>query len=303
MFRREDGLDRARRFFNRGDVDQAAWILWEARRRALEGNDIWRLAAIDACSAGMRRRLSADDRLPGFDGHLRGRESGDGGQTPTFPLHEDEDVDITPLSLGIALAGAAVMLVAVFLPQFESTTFSQIEKNTLIQNGDGWGYIVLAVLAAGAAYRAYRGRKRTSATVILGGLGIALAVYDGTSHSARELCSASSNFQSNCSLGTPGIGIYAAGVGALLVLIGGWQMLRADKTTSTVEEHDSRPALPGEVTIHELIVSEEVLPPAIGSAPANESGPEVSRAGPTGNDCWPSTNAGPVARGRAHFRD
>lgn len=147
-------------------------------------------------------------------------------------------VDVTPLSLGIALAGAGVMLIAVFLPQFESNAFSQIEQNTLIQNGGGWWFLGLAVAAAGAAYRGYRGQKRTFAPVVLGAIGIAFAIYYGTSHSARRLCSAASGFSSDCSLGRPGIGIYAAGVGGLLVVLGGWQMFRS-QVIDTFDDDES----------------------------------------------------------------
>jgi cytochrome c biogenesis protein CcdA len=77
MFRREDEVARAERFFDRGDVEQAAWILWEARRRALKGNDPDRLAEIETRHATLRVRLAGDDRLPRFDG-VKG--FGSGGQ-------------------------------------------------------------------------------------------------------------------------------------------------------------------------------------------------------------------------------
>jgi Short C-terminal domain len=126
---------------------------------------------------------------------------------------------------------------AVFLPQFESNSFARIEKNSLIQNGDGWWFIVLAVLAAGAAYRAYRSNRRSFASVVLGTIGIAVAIYYGTSHSQRRLCSLGpSTFGQNCTLATPGIGIYAAGVGGLLVLIGGWQIFRSSAPDTEVRE-------------------------------------------------------------------
>jgi Short C-terminal domain len=150
---------------------------------------------------------------------------------------EKAAVDVTPLSLGIALVGAGVTLLAVFLPQFESSTFAPIEKNTLIQNGDGWWFILLAVLAAGAAYRAYRGQRRTFAPVVFGAIAILLAIYYGTSHSQRRLCSAISG-GSDCTLGTPGIGTYAAGVGGLLIVIGGLQMFRAAELVYDDEEED-----------------------------------------------------------------
>lgn len=147
--------------------------------------------------------------------------------------------DVTPLSLGIVLAGAGLMLIAVFLPQFESSTFAQIEKNSLIQNGGGWYFIALAVLAAGTAYHAYRNQRRSFGAVLFGAIGIGTAFYYGTSHSQRELCSVSSvTFAQRCSLGTPGIGIYAAGVGGLLVMIGGWQIFKSELVERDMEEED-----------------------------------------------------------------
>jgi hypothetical protein len=136
------------------------------------------------------------------------------------------------------LVRAAVMLIAVFLPQFESGSFAGVEKSSLIQNGDGWWFIALAVLAAGTAYRVYRNQRQSFAAVGFGGIGIGCAIYYGTSHSQRELCSAVSSFASHCSLATPGFGIYAAGVGGLLTLIGGWQIFR----TPAADEQHEKPA-------------------------------------------------------------
>jgi hypothetical protein len=254
MFRREDALARAERFFDRGDVDQAAWILWEARRRALKANDGWTVAAIDSCSASMRERLDGDDRLPAFDAHLKGYESAaPDAELRAHPVStEEKDADVSPLSLGIVLVGAGVMLISVFLPQFESNTFAQIEKNSLIQNGGGWWFIGIAVIAVGAAYHAYRARVRSYVPAIFGGIGIGVAFYYGTAHSQRELCSAASSFQSNCSLGTPGIGIYAAGVGGLLILIGGWQIVRS---------------APAELNEAEVAAAAAPAPPAQAPAP------------------------------------
>lgn len=96
------------------------------------------------------------------------------------PTDTDRPADVTPLSFGIVLVGAAVMLIAIFLPQFETSSFARIEKNSLIQNGDGWWFIGLAVLAAGTAYRAYRNQRQSFAAVALGAIGIGLAIYYGT---------------------------------------------------------------------------------------------------------------------------
>lgn len=237
----QKALDEAQRCFDRGQIEAAAWLLRQERSRAVAARDFAGTAEIDEISSAMRQRLLGDERLATFDAHLT---SGPGQVTP---LADNRAADVTPLSFGIVLAGAALMLIAVFLPQFESTTFSQIEKNSLIQNGDGWWFIGLAVGAAGTAYRAYRNQQRSFAAVVMGAIGIGVAVYYGTSHSQRELCSAATNFNSHCTLGTPGIGIYAAGVGGVLALIGGWQIYKAPASESgneTVQTASPAPSGP-----------------------------------------------------------
>jgi uncharacterized membrane protein YidH (DUF202 family) len=136
-------------------------------------------------------------------------------------------VDVTPISFGLTVVGAAIMLIAIFLKQFEANTFAVIEKNSLVQNGDGWWFIILAVLICGAAWRAYSRKRSTFGPVAFGLIGIGMALYYGLAHSQLTLCSASSAFASNCHQARPGIGIYAAGVGGLLAVIGGWQIFRA----------------------------------------------------------------------------
>lgn len=223
-------IRKAKRLFDRGDVNEAAWLLWEVWREADEDRDTYRLKQVEEAAAEMRERLQGDDRLQAFEEHLRGH--GVPGTTVDAAhriVDTHEPVDVTPVSLAIALVGAALMLLAIFLPQFESNTFSQIEKNSLIQNGDGWWFIGLAVGSTGAAYRAYQQQRRTFAPVVLGGIAIAAALYYGVSHSARRLCSVADTM-SDCTLATPGVGIYAAGVGGLLVVIGGWQIFRSDPT-------------------------------------------------------------------------
>ena len=244
MFKKQDGIAKAQKRFEKGYVEDAAWLLNDERRRALAHNDSGSLEEIDEVVSVMRERLAHDERLAAFDAHLVGRESpGPAWTELTAHLADDEEpADVTPLSFGIVLAGAGLMLLGVFLPQFESNTFARIEKNTLIQNGDGWWFILLAVIAAGAAYRAYRNQRRSFASVVVGAIGIGLAFYYGTSHSQRKLCSLSPGFGQHCTLGTPGIGIYAAGVGGLLILIGGWQIFRSDRAELPAEETQAPPA-------------------------------------------------------------
>jgi hypothetical protein len=151
--------------------------------------------------------------------------------------------EVTPVSLAIAMAGAVVMLIAVFLPRVESNTFGGVAENTLIQSGDGWFFIGLAVGIAGWSWRAYHRQRRTLGPVILGLIAIGVAIYDVTNRNSLRLCPVDPSLGGSCSQATASIGIYAAGVGGLLALIGGWQIWRAKQLEqATSDVWDDLPA-------------------------------------------------------------
>lgn len=140
------------------------------------------------------------------------------------------------LGAGLALIGAAVMLVSVFLPMGESSTYAKIVQNTMIQHTEGWILIVLSLCAAAAAVRRLQGEGRSWTLVVIGLLGVGFAIYVATN--GLELSSTGPTDQMDLSeaLGAlsrsekadPGVGIYAAGVGGLMVAAGGY-MLRSGK--------------------------------------------------------------------------
>jgi hypothetical protein len=144
----------------------------------------------------------------------------------------DERYEINPVGLGLALLGAVTMVIAVFLPRVESATFTfgGIQQNTLIQSGDGWLFIGIAAGIAGAAYRSWKQGKRSWAVIVLGLLAIGIAYYDGTDKDSLTLYHLDQNGDANILGGAvtadPGVGIYVAGVGGVLTLLGGWQMRR-----------------------------------------------------------------------------
>lgn len=215
---RNDAVREATRLFDDGHTANAANLLWRARQQALAAGDEEELQSIDEAVAEQRARLAGDRRLAEFDALVNGEERA----TPQIAR------DVSATSLGIVLVGAVLMFIGVFLPQFESTTFAMIEKNSLIQNGDGWVFIVLSLIAAGAAVASYTRHAGGLGIAVTGLIGVAFALFYGLAHSQLRLCSAASNFLSpNCSQATPGIGIYAAGIGAALVVIGGWLIYRA----------------------------------------------------------------------------
>jgi hypothetical protein len=162
------------------------------------------------------------------------------------PAPENEHVDTSAIGLGLALAGCAAMVVGVFLPAAESSDFGSIAHNTAIQNGDGWFFVVLALSTVGDVFRAYRARVRTWGPVIAGAIAVGAAVYLGTSNSELKLCSTDTPALggSQCEIGHPGIGLYVAGVGGLLMLLGGWQIRIAKPSpggSSVAAANEDRP--------------------------------------------------------------
>jgi hypothetical protein len=79
------------------------------------------------------------------------------------------------------------------------------------------------VIAAAATYRTYQQQSKTWTVLVIGVIGIGLAVYAGTGE-RLELTSASPGnrlFGNVRETASPGVGIYAAGAGGLLVAYGG----------------------------------------------------------------------------------
>jgi hypothetical protein len=129
-------IDHAVQFFERGDITGAAAELRNARMEALSHRDDGQLAVIDRTVGEMRELLDGND-LALFNKHIRyalpaGQEQG----SPS-----EEEVDVSPIGLAIALVGALAMLVAVFLPYADAQSFARVTENTLIQHGGGWWFI------------------------------------------------------------------------------------------------------------------------------------------------------------------
>lgn len=136
------------------------------------------------------------------------------------PLPEPEPVEINRAGVGLAIAGAVLMVVGCFLPGVESTTFSQIVDNTLIASGNGIFVIAIAVGAVAGTYRLYQQGRQDWSVFIDGLFGIAAAVYAGTGD-RLELQSLDTSLATVTVTGSPGVGIWVVGVGAGLVTCGG----------------------------------------------------------------------------------
>ncbi len=103
----------------------------------------------------------------------------------------------------------------------------------------------LAVAIGTAAWYAYRSNSRAAGTLVLGVIAIGVAVYYGKSHGSLTLCPiGATEVTAACETASPGVGIYAAGVGGLLAAIGGLGIWRAP-ADETVDA-DAEPSSPGE---------------------------------------------------------
>lgn len=153
---------------------------------------------------------------------------------PTPLLGQDEQTRVIGAGVALSVAGAALMVIAVFLPRVESTfpaqdnTFIQSgEKNAAkILTGEGWnhgyafiGYAVIIAMALPAVASSLRaaflvfsfGLFGLCTAIILGtGEGLELTSVEGGRFGIPETETAS-----------PGAGIWTAGAGGLLALLGG----------------------------------------------------------------------------------
>lgn len=152
-------------------------------------------------------------------------------RTPDASARETHrEFDVNPLALGLILAGAAVMVVSLFLPLADSSTFIRVANNRMLQHAESWGIAVLAVIAAATGYRAFKSKRLTWGPIICGLWALGMAIYMGKSDSLLQVCATSGGFGA-CEKAGAGLGIYAAGLGGALAAVGGF-FLRSAKPIS-----------------------------------------------------------------------
>ncbi|MGN6275144.1 MAG: zinc ribbon domain-containing protein [Solirubrobacterales bacterium] len=139
--------------------------------------------------------------------------------------HEESGVEIQPNAGAMALAtiAAALAVVSVFLPALETSAFSSIAKNTLIQGGGGWLVLGCAVGILGAVYRAYSTSTTTWAVFVLGLVILGVAIYSGTGDRTKLESIANPFLHKSVTVnGSPAVGIYAAGAAGILAMFAGF---------------------------------------------------------------------------------
>ena len=102
-------------------------------------------------------------------------------------------------AMGLAAIAAVLAVVSVFLPALETSAFSSIAKNTMIQNGGGWLILGCAVGILGGVYRVYSTRSYR-AVFALGLVILATAIYQGTGSRTKLETLAPTRFSANRSL-------------------------------------------------------------------------------------------------------
>jgi hypothetical protein len=149
-----------------------------------------------------------------------------------------DEVDLSPLGVGLALAGAGLLLISMFLPLAESGgSFSRVAQNTMIQHSESWALLAFALAIAATVYRAHRSRRPTWAPLILGVWVLGVAIYIGTNDDLLTLCPGQvSLYGPGCERANAGIGVYAAGVAGLLAIAGGWQLRSSSPTPADAGE-------------------------------------------------------------------
>lgn len=151
---------------------------------------------------------------------------------------------VSPVGFAMVLIGAGVAVIGTFLPKAETTALSLggIEQNTLIQAGGGWAIIIGGVILALVAYRAWSTGQRSWAILLISAYLIGQAFYQGSgSRLALYRIDQYGNPGQQVDA-SPGIGIYAVGVGGFLGLLGGW-VIRQSSVLLTHEEDDEEYAV------------------------------------------------------------
>jgi hypothetical protein len=138
-----------------------------------------------------------------------------------------DEADMSTAGLAIALVGTGIVALSAFLPLWDpgSVSFLRLEGNSLIQQGVGVLVLVFAALAGLDLVRAHKTRAKAIGPLIAGPLTIGYAVFVATDDESMRLCPLTADaFGLGCEQAAPGLGVWAAGAGGLVMLIGGLQL-------------------------------------------------------------------------------
>ena len=144
----------------------------------------------------------------------------------TPPVDDDHiEIELTPAAF-LVLAGIVAAIVAVFLPFVDAKGPLPIQGNTLIQRGEGVVIVILAVVALLTLYRRLVGARWWWSTAAVGLLLLATVVYAGVNRPETSYSLNGQTITGSIEKPAPGVGIYLAGLGGVLIALGGFALPR-----------------------------------------------------------------------------
>ncbi|HET6830574.1 MAG TPA: hypothetical protein VFH44_04405 [Solirubrobacterales bacterium] len=150
--------------------------------------------------------------------------------TATPAAAETERSSALPMLL--CVLGALVAIVGAFLPaatlDFGGTSIDLVD-NSMVAAGYGIAVIAAAVLGAAIAVWAYLKGAASWLPILLGAVILAIAVYAGTAglDVTPDIATLGADVPQLDDAGDPSTGIFAAGIGGLLMIIGGIGLARS----------------------------------------------------------------------------
>jgi hypothetical protein len=140
-----------------------------------------------------------------------------------LPVRTGQDVDPSLIGCAIALAGAVLAIIAVWLPlrdpesQRRAHPWEPVDDQLLVQSLTGLLLVGVAMACAVSGFIAYRGRRSSGWPAAAGIVAILLAVLAGTAAAVL----APTHFGAAHGTPGPGLGVYAGLVAGVLMLVGG----------------------------------------------------------------------------------
>lgn len=151
---------------------------------------------------------------------------------PAAATAEGEERSGSALPMLICVLGALIAVVGAFLPaaklDFDGTSIDLVD-NTMVAAGYGIAVIAAAVLGAAIAIWAYVKGAASWLPILLGVVILAIAVYAGTAglDVTPDLGTLGAGQPVDTDAADPSTGIFAAGIGGLLMILGGIGLARS----------------------------------------------------------------------------
>lgn len=137
---------------------------------------------------------------------------------------QEEETNV--LALGLAVLGALMAGVSVFLPLFDSPGLVPVDDNSLVQT-DAMGALIvgaLALVGLSAAYEYHQTQWAGVRAMVAGAILAIGALIVGSNEDYFELTTYGSEFLPDTVHAKAAIALYVTGAGGALMAIGGYMM-------------------------------------------------------------------------------